>query len=334
MGNGPSLEDREDYVQALLSNNQNIICPFLRRHDIHKLSLFKSDDASKKLPLHTALQRNKLSAENLDLVLNAIAQKKKIAKEVLESTCHRDQDVLSNENYVMILLDNDAPISVLHVFFEHALRHNVLKKLLQHKDACNDTCLHYAVRCIRNEDISTLNFLIGHYPTMEMFQNVFAARNKQGKFPTDYTSLDTPAGYLLRDPECWQKCRYWLFSNFRQHFLNSVNGTSTLQTIEALRSLKREDRDPNVAAAIAHLEGREPVPTTTTQVTTTHHFSPPTSRVSTEEHPCILCLDRERDHCCVPCGHVVYCGVCVVGQTSTRCPVCRTTYRNIIKIYR
>jgi len=44
-----------------------------------------------------------------------------------------------------------------------------------------------------------------------------------------------------------------------------------------------------------------------------------------DEHLCVVCLERERDEVLVPCGHMVLChGCCAdIMASSNECPICR-----------
>ena len=46
---------------------------------------------------------------------------------------------------------------------------------------------------------------------------------------------------------------------------------------------------------------------------------------------CVICLDKGKTHCCVPCGHLCLCDDCegVKGQ----CPICQTKYYSLQRIY-
>ncbi|DBA01832.1 TPA: hypothetical protein N0F65_002948, partial [Lagenidium giganteum] len=61
---------------------------------------------------------------------------------------------------------------------------------------------------------------------------------------------------------------------------------------------------------------------------------PATGLVSDNE--CVVCLDGHQATVCVPCGHNAVCLECAtqIMQTERRCPVCRASVREIIKIYR
>merc|ERR1712129_320694 len=46
---------------------------------------------------------------------------------------------------------------------------------------------------------------------------------------------------------------------------------------------------------------------------------------------CVICLDKPRTHCCVPCGHKCLCVNCV-GSIS-KCPICQRELMYFIKVY-
>ena len=47
---------------------------------------------------------------------------------------------------------------------------------------------------------------------------------------------------------------------------------------------------------------------------------------------CLICMDRLKDHACIPCGHQCLCQQCK-DKIDDKCPVCRKKYDFIIKIY-
>lgn len=60
----------------------------------------------------------------------------------------------------------------------------------------------------------------------------------------------------------------------------------------------------------------------------------PLSRVQNyESTKCIVCLDEERTHACVPCGHYVLCRDCAYDFSQKQCPICRKNVDQIIKIF-
>jgi hypothetical protein len=57
---------------------------------------------------------------------------------------------------------------------------------------------------------------------------------------------------------------------------------------------------------------------------------------SSQEELCTICLDASRDHILVPCGHQCVCGACAVMLSSTKtvCPICRSSIRETIRVFR
>jgi hypothetical protein len=52
------------------------------------------------------------------------------------------------------------------------------------------------------------------------------------------------------------------------------------------------------------------------------------------EKMCVVCLESQKTHAIIKCGHLVYCGIC--GYKIKDCPVCRQSYdpnKDLIKIY-
>lgn len=51
---------------------------------------------------------------------------------------------------------------------------------------------------------------------------------------------------------------------------------------------------------------------------------------------CVICFDGPQSAVCVPCGHNAICMDCAgeLLDTTRQCPVCRSTVREVIKLYR
>lgn len=50
-----------------------------------------------------------------------------------------------------------------------------------------------------------------------------------------------------------------------------------------------------------------------------------------DENICKICYVEERNVCFVPCGHVVACAKCAL--TTYKCPVCRKTFTDVVRMY-
>jgi Zinc finger, C3HC4 type (RING finger) len=50
---------------------------------------------------------------------------------------------------------------------------------------------------------------------------------------------------------------------------------------------------------------------------------------------CIVCMDHAIDTLCLPCAHLVICGLCArqILKASGRCPTCREQIKQIVKVY-
>jgi serine/threonine protein kinase len=55
-----------------------------------------------------------------------------------------------------------------------------------------------------------------------------------------------------------------------------------------------------------------------------------------ETHECVVCMEQERSHVLVACGHAVVCETCAenIMATTRECPVCRQHVEQVIKIFR
>lgn len=50
------------------------------------------------------------------------------------------------------------------------------------------------------------------------------------------------------------------------------------------------------------------------------------------DNSCCICMERERTHILIPCGHFVLCHICA-GACAGRCPVCKSMYTDIVRVY-
>lgn len=57
---------------------------------------------------------------------------------------------------------------------------------------------------------------------------------------------------------------------------------------------------------------------------------------SDEDNSCVICLDQERTHAAVPCGHLRFCGDCVlimkIHDRNPPCPMCRGKVEMFVEI--
>jgi chromosome segregation ATPase len=51
-----------------------------------------------------------------------------------------------------------------------------------------------------------------------------------------------------------------------------------------------------------------------------------------EEQLCVICMEQERSHACIPCGHRVLCSICI-DYIHSECPICRCHVEKFIAIY-
>ena len=48
---------------------------------------------------------------------------------------------------------------------------------------------------------------------------------------------------------------------------------------------------------------------------------------------CVVCLESQHTHACMPCGHLCLCAACVPCMLQHRCPVCQSTAVMISRIH-
>ncbi|QOD40048.1 iap-6 [Matsumuraeses phaseoli granulovirus] len=51
------------------------------------------------------------------------------------------------------------------------------------------------------------------------------------------------------------------------------------------------------------------------------------------EHLCIICCERARNVCLLPCKHVVTCGQCTCSLSKQCCPMCRNKFSQVVEVY-
>lgn len=56
-------------------------------------------------------------------------------------------------------------------------------------------------------------------------------------------------------------------------------------------------------------------------------------RAESSDKLCIICLDAEKTHVIVPCGHYCLCTACSKKITKDKCPICKGNITDIIRIY-
>eukprot|EP00494_Astrolonche_serrata_P030327 UN30594 len=51
---------------------------------------------------------------------------------------------------------------------------------------------------------------------------------------------------------------------------------------------------------------------------------------------CVICLDKQSQYACIPCGHRCLCSDCestITTGWASRCPICRNTVNQKVKIF-
>jgi hypothetical protein len=56
--------------------------------------------------------------------------------------------------------------------------------------------------------------------------------------------------------------------------------------------------------------------------------------VDLDEDLCAICMDREKTHIVIPCGHECLCGPCSEVVTDKECPVCRQECSGVFRVFR
>lgn len=89
-------------------------------------------------------------------------------------------------------------------------------------------------------------------------------------------------------------------------------------------------RPQPVATAPAPVAERTPIPPPQPVV-----VQVPVIKTTDVERACIACMENLRDHCYLPCGHMAYCGACVVDarKNAMKCALCRETAHEIKRIF-
>ena len=50
-----------------------------------------------------------------------------------------------------------------------------------------------------------------------------------------------------------------------------------------------------------------------------------------DRESCVVCLDEDKSHALVPCGHRCVCGPC--GERLAQCPVCRQAVTTMMRVW-
>ena len=58
----------------------------------------------------------------------------------------------------------------------------------------------------------------------------------------------------------------------------------------------------------------------------------PCNEATNTENECNICYINEKKYACIPCGHMCMCGNCA-NKINDKCPICKETIKDIIKIY-
>lgn len=56
-------------------------------------------------------------------------------------------------------------------------------------------------------------------------------------------------------------------------------------------------------------------------------------REKQEQSTCVVCMDREINVVLIPCGHLIMCNHCAESLASKKCPTCRQTISQVVKVY-
>jgi hypothetical protein len=53
-----------------------------------------------------------------------------------------------------------------------------------------------------------------------------------------------------------------------------------------------------------------------------------------DEDLCAICMESEKTHIVIPCGHQCICGPCSEAVTDKQCPVCRQECSGVFRVFR
>ena len=57
------------------------------------------------------------------------------------------------------------------------------------------------------------------------------------------------------------------------------------------------------------------------------------SEILTDDFRCVTCWDRPKNVILKPCMHMALCGCCLRKQANNKCPICKETIQDVVKIY-
>ena len=231
-------------------------CNDLSANSFHLLLEYLSKHANRMLGeknnegwtcIHYAC-RFDLFTDTLRLLLEHLAKHADIKRVLEEKTSTRS-------TCLHFACANKMSPDSLRLLLEYSSKHADIKKMLEEKSNQGRTCLHFA--CDNDLSVDSFRLLVSFFPSNESLQLVLDSNNNDDKTPLAVARNDEHK-QLLQDPDCWRKCRYWLFCNYQETFLNSLYPSSPEKTFEALKELaKKYADDETLKKAIANLEATD-----------------------------------------------------------------------------
>ena len=211
----------------LCTDSLRLLFEYLSQYtDIKKVLEEKTNNGS--TCLHVACAGD-LSPDSFRLLLEYLTKHADI-KKMLEEKNNRGTTCLH------LACANDLSPDSLRLLLEYLANHSHIEKELEEKTDDAQTCLHNASRNKLSTD--SLRFLISFFPSKNLLASALDARNKKKETPID-CAKNVEAKQLLRDPECFEKCRLWLLRNHEDTFLYARYLNSLEKTCQALKELPK-----------------------------------------------------------------------------------------------
>lgn len=110
-----------------------------------------------------------------------------------------------------------------------------------------------------------------------------------------------------------------LYKTARSRLLNPVRSPDVAHRIAQLPSLVSRSRNPTLPPPAVPL----------IDLTDANEEE---DLKSSDVMLCSICMTRKKEHACLPCGHFCMCTTCSL-QLDGRCPICRTAYSRIQRIF-
>lgn len=200
--------DQSDYnrrsciMQAASSqpfvDSLTLLLDFCSRHTDLKSLLEQQEDAG--FNCISLAASNQISAESFKVLLDSCVQHGVDMKKMLEQP---DKDGC---NCLIRGVLHQLPPDSLSLLLSYCSRHADMNQMMEHQDTHKWNIVMYAA--LHGISLDVVKIVIAHFPSKESFQLALVVKNKKRKNALDVAKQQEVKN-LLRDVDCWNKCRDW-----------------------------------------------------------------------------------------------------------------------------